>query len=123
MQGVIKIAVPVWEGKVSPVFDTATRLLVVQMEGRREMDRFTALLREEDPSRRCLYLKGIGVDTLICGAISRPFYEMLSASGLKVVAWITGSPDRVIEAWLNGCLLRDEFIMPGCSHDSLHVKG
>jgi len=119
----MKIAVPVWEGKVSPVFDTATRLLVVQMEGRREKERFTTPLHEEEPSRRCLYLKSIGVDTLICGAISRPFFEMLSAFGMEVIAWITGPQEKVIDAWMNGCLLREEFLMPGCSHDSLYGEG
>jgi predicted Fe-Mo cluster-binding NifX family protein len=113
----MRIAVPVWDGKVSPVFDTATRLLVVQMEGGREIDRFTAPLREQEGARRCLYLKSIGVDILICGAISKPIFEMLSACGLEVIAWITGSPEEVIDAWVKGSLLKGEFLMPGCSHE------
>ena len=32
----MKIAIPIWEGKVSPVFDTASRLLILHVEGNKE---------------------------------------------------------------------------------------
>ncbi len=110
----MRLAITVWEGKVSPVFDTAGRLLVLDLDNKREIERFVIPLQEEDPSRRCLVIKRLGVNQLICGAISRPLQEMLSACEVQVTAWITGAYDRVLEAWLDGSLLdREEFRMPG----------
>ena len=110
----MKIAIPVWEDKVSPVFDTATRLLVLQVEDSRETDRFETYLEQKDLSRRCTLVQSLGIDVLICGAISRHFYGMLTAGGVRVIAWISGPAREVLEAYLAGDLLNARFLMPGC---------
>jgi predicted Fe-Mo cluster-binding NifX family protein len=52
----MKIATPVWENKVSPVLETASRLLVVELKEGGEMSRFEIYLDQRDLSRRCLLL-------------------------------------------------------------------
>jgi predicted Fe-Mo cluster-binding NifX family protein len=48
----MKIAIPVWENKVSPVLDTASRLMVVEFkEGGPDMSSFEIFLDERDLSR------------------------------------------------------------------------
>jgi len=49
----MKIAVSVWEGRVSPVFDTAARLLVLDAEETGEASRFEVFLDEQTCSRKC----------------------------------------------------------------------
>ena len=40
----MKIAIPIWEGdKISPVLDTALRLLVVETENKSEVSRFVSI--------------------------------------------------------------------------------
>ncbi len=109
----MKIAIPVWEDKVSPVLDTASRLLVVELEGQKEASRFETYLDEQDLSRRCIRIRRLGVDTLICGAISRGFSKILEGSGIHVVPGISGHPEDVLDAYLNGNLFRSKFFMPG----------
>jgi len=116
----MKIAIPVWEGKVSPVFDTASRLLVFDVEDAREIKRFQTSLDEKDLGRRCSRIKGLGIELLICGAISSQFRDMLMASGVKVISWISGQTEEVVKAYLNGKLCDPKFLMPG--HGEEHMK-
>jgi predicted Fe-Mo cluster-binding NifX family protein len=115
----MKVAIPVWEDKVSPVFDTATRLLVLQVENNREAGRFETLLEHKDLGRRCALVQGLGIDVLICGAISRHFSGMLAAGGVDVIAWISGPAQEVIDAFMAGSLLDSRFLMPGCNRPEL----
>ena len=109
----MKIAIPIWEDKVSPVLDTASRLLGVEFEDQEEATRFATFLDEQDISRRCVRICRLGVDTLICGAISRGFSNILEASGIHVVSGISGHPEDVLDAYLSGNLFRSKFFMPG----------
>jgi len=111
----MKTAIPIWDGKISPVFDTASKLLIIQVEDNKETSRLEATLDEQNLSRRCSRIQDLGVDVLICGAISRPFYRMLVAGGVQVIPWISGSAEDVLEAWMSGTLFHSRFLMPGCN--------
>lgn len=111
----MKTAIPVWEGKISPVFDTASKLLIIQVEDSKETSRCEAHLDEQNLTRRCSRIQGLGVEVLICGAISRPFYRMLVAGGVNVIPWVSGHAEDVLDAWMNGTLFNSRFLMPGCN--------
>ena len=110
----MRIAIPLWEDKVSPVLDTAARLLVIEVKNQKEASRFETNMDEEDLSRRCYHIRGLAVDTLICGAISRPFSRMLLASGIDIIPEISGPIDDILDAYLQGNLFHSRFLMPGC---------
>lgn len=111
----MNIAIPVWEGKVSPLFDTASRLLVFQTEQKLECSRFETLIDEEDITGKCLNIQKLGIDTLICGAISKHFYMMLrSVCEISVIPWISGRCEDVLLAYLGGSLNNTKYLMPGC---------
>jgi predicted Fe-Mo cluster-binding NifX family protein len=115
----MKVAIPIWEDKISPVFDTASRLLVVEVEDKKESSRFETFLDVQDLSRRCVRIQGLGVDTLICGAISQPFLRWLRARGINIISGISGHPEDVLEAYLEGTLSESRFLMPGFSKNPL----
>jgi len=115
----MKLAIPVWEDKVSPVLDTASRLLVVEVKEDGEVSRFEIFLDERDLSRRCLRIQGLGIDTLICGAVTRHFSEMLKASGIDIIPGISGRPDEVLNACFEGKLAHTKYLMPGLSREVL----
>jgi len=110
----MKLAIPIWEGKISPVFDTASRLLVLHLEDKQEISRFETYMDEGDLTRKCIRIQGLGVDILICGAISRHFYRMLVAGGTNIIPWISGCTEDVLEAYMKGKLSNPKFLMPGC---------
>lgn len=113
----MRIAIPIWEDKISPVLDTASRLMIVEVVNGKESSRFEIYMDEEDLTKRVLRIRGIGVDILICGAVSRPFLRMLRANGIKIIPEIAGQADDVLGAYFQGTLLHSSFLMPGCRRD------
>ena len=110
----MKVAIPIWEGKVSPLFDTASKVLVFDIEDAKAVLRFQTTLGEQDLRRRCSRLKGLGVELLICGAISWQLRDILMGAGIKVIPWISGQTDEVIQAYIEGRLNDARYLMPGC---------
>ncbi len=111
----MRIAIPVWDDKISPVLDTASKLLIVEVEDKAESSRFEIFMDEHEITRRCLRIRGMNVDLLICGAVSQPFFRLLTAAGIHIVRDISGHPEDVLNAYLNNKVLPPEFSMPGCN--------
>lgn len=110
----LKIIIPVWEGKVSPLLDTAQRLLLVETVNGDIASRCEVFLDEMDISRRCFRIWRLKADVLICGAVSRPFQRLLTAEpGLQLIQGISGPVEAVLMAYLQGRLNRPQFLMPG----------
>jgi predicted Fe-Mo cluster-binding NifX family protein len=111
----MRIAIPVWNENVSPVFDTAARVMVLHYEDSRETSRVETFLDGQDLYSRCHRLEALGVDVLICGAISKCYYMMLCKSaGIRVIPWVSGSCEDVLKAYIAGTLRDSRFLMPGC---------
>jgi len=108
------VAIPVWQGRVSPVFDVASQLLLLELSGEVETARRQEALPEERPERRVARLQALRIETLICGAISRPLETLLVAGRIKVIPRVCGDVDEVVRAYLADQLPDDRFAMPGC---------
>ena len=110
----MKIAIPIWNGFVSSVFDFAHKLLLVDIENGQELNRSEVTLNPESAPQRAGRLKSLGVDVLICGAISRQLMFMLADSGVEVLPYVTGRIDELLQAYTTGRLGQQQFILPGC---------
>jgi predicted Fe-Mo cluster-binding NifX family protein len=109
----MKIAIPIWDGFVSSVFDFAHRLLLMEIQNGRELNRSEVPLQAESLPERAGRLKQLGVNAIICGAISRPLMYMLTASGIEVLPYVTGRVDEILQAYITGQLGQPKFILPG----------
>jgi len=83
----MRIALPVWNDRISPVFDTAQRFMVVEIEGNEEISRDSLFVPEIHFYDKARKLRDAGVDVLICGAIY---------------------------SFRRGALMDGRFAMPGC---------
>jgi predicted Fe-Mo cluster-binding NifX family protein len=110
----MRIAIPIWQSRVSPVFDVAGRLLLVDVEDGRETARSEETLGETFLPGKAKRLKDLGVDVLICGAISRPLAMLASQAGVAVVPWVAGDIDEVLNRYLEDGLADPRYAMPGC---------
>ena len=110
----MKVAIPHWQGRVSPVFDVAGKVLVVEMRHGVEHARQDVVLDSEDPQRRVACLVRAETDVLICGAISWPLEMALSAAGIEVIPQTCGDVEQVLAAFAQGQLQENAFLMPGC---------
>lgn len=110
----MRLAVPVWQGRISPVFDVAGQLLLVELSDGREAAREARPLEGSTPDQRAKNLAELGVETLICGGISQPLEAMLADGGIRVIARICGGVEDVLAAFIAGRLGQQRFVMPGC---------
>ena len=109
----MKLAIPIWNGRVAPVFDVARRLLVLTVEDGETVARTVEELAEDYSPRRVERLVELGVDTLICGAVSKWMLTLLRARCIRTIPFVSGDVDRVIAAHGEGRLPDREFAMPG----------
>jgi predicted Fe-Mo cluster-binding NifX family protein len=111
----MKTAFAYWDDRIAPVFDIARRIHVVEADSGRIVAETGEVLADDLPVQKAHRLLELGVGTLVCGAISRPFQETVAAYGIRVIPFVAGDLSDVIQAWLSGNLESDTFVMPGCS--------
>lgn len=111
-----KVAIPIWENRVSPVLDTANRLLIIELNGKTEQGREIYNLPVSHIFQRTRYIRELHVNTMLCGALSRPFHRMLVESGIRVYPWLTGEVQDVVNAYLDDNLADARFALPGFNH-------
>ena len=110
----MRVAISHWQGRVSPVFDVAGNVLLVDVADGREQARENVAINAAQPQARVSLLSEHGAKVLICGAISWPLEMAVSAAGIEVIPQTCGDVESVLAAFINGRLQQDEFLMPGC---------
>ena len=110
----MKIAIPDWQGRVAPVFDVCGQLWVIEVAEGREIGRSEVQLGGCEAFRRVRRISELGVDVLICGAISRNVEAALAAAGIRVLAFIRGPVETVLAGFLARGCPDEEACMPGC---------
>jgi len=110
----LKVALTVWEGRISPVFDVFREALLLDVVDGRVVSRERSVAPESDPVRKVRHLAELGVDVLVCGAISETVSRELTSKGVRVLGFVAGDVDDVVEAFVAGHLPSPEFVMPGC---------
>lgn len=110
----MRVALATWNGRISPVFDVARQVLLVDIEKGRETARSRDALPGTDPHAQAERLKGLGVEVLICGAVSRPMADLLAGLNVRVLPFTAGDEEDVLSAWRGGALPAPTWSMPGC---------
>jgi predicted Fe-Mo cluster-binding NifX family protein len=110
----MKVAVTIWNGRVSPVFDTASRFLVIELDGMHEVSRGEHIFPELSAPLKIRVLRELEVGMLICGAVSNPIAALLDSSGIQLIPWVSGEVGEVIDAFKRGSLTDTGYLMPGC---------
>lgn len=111
---IVWIAIPTFQGRVSPAFDFASRLTLIRLRGRTELERREVTVVETYPGAIARSLGELRLDLLICGAISRMLEQLLRAEGLRIVSQVCGDINDVLRAFLEDRLNSEEFCLPGC---------
>lgn len=112
---VMRVALAVWDGRVSPVFDVSQEVLILDIVERSVGSPSSLMLGNgaaEDKSRQ---LAERGVGTLICGAVSNEMMRELDREGIEVIGFVTGEVGTIIAAFAAGELPDARYAMPGCT--------
>jgi predicted Fe-Mo cluster-binding NifX family protein len=111
----MRVAIPTWRGRISPVFDVAEKILLEDISNEPLKLRQELTLIEKDPYERARLLKACGAEIVICCALSRPHQIALASAGIRVISHICGRVEEVREAIIKG-RFPDSCLMPGCKH-------
>ncbi len=108
------VALTAWGNRMSPVFEAARKLCLVEVEDGKVQNR---RYESSDPGR-CQslvdHLQGIGVRTLICGAITESSVFCIQSGGIELIPFVSGTIEEVVAAYARGLPLAQMFSMPGC---------
>ena len=110
----MKIAFAVWDGRISPVFDVARQIIILEIENGRIISKSKEALAEEDPVEKAGKLARLQIKTLVCGGISRPLAGMLAVYGIQTIPFIAGDLEQTIEAFMAGALPNPILGIQGC---------
>jgi predicted Fe-Mo cluster-binding NifX family protein len=111
----MRVAVPDWQGRVSPVFDVAAQVVLVDLDDEEDDGgRRTESLGNTAPHDRARRLTELGVEVVVCGAISWLLEALLATSGIRVIPLVCGEVEEVVRAFRDGTLGDERFVMPGC---------
>lgn len=109
----MRIAIPVWHCRVSPLLDSAffMRIYQIDRDGLDLADEFIIgdPQTQELPSACADHL----VDLIICGGLSNNLKDLLQTRGIAIQQGVTGDADEVICAFYTDKQIGKRFHMPG----------
>jgi len=109
----VRVAMPVFRSRVSPLFDSAERVLLVDIVDGREVRRQEVVMDDTLAPHKARRLSELGVSTLLCGAISAMLYVLVRGRGIAVIPWLSGDAEEILQAFEDGSLDVRRFRMPG----------
>lgn len=109
----LRVAIPTFQSRVSPVIDSCTHMLIVDINQSAEVKRENVYLGDMSLAERCRIFKEMDVGTVICGGISATFAQMLTGCEIELVNGIAGDIDEVLAAFKKRRLNDPAFYMPG----------
>jgi predicted Fe-Mo cluster-binding NifX family protein len=110
----MKVALTIWDGRISPVFDVCREARILCIDDRTVASEEQVQFDGERPASNVERLVSLGVQVLVCGAISEPLQSDLLARGIDVIPFVAGEADDVVKAYLSGNLPNHALLMPGC---------
>jgi predicted Fe-Mo cluster-binding NifX family protein len=113
----MRVALTVWENRISPVADSARQLLVADIGDQTITERQLEHFDIESPFHRAKKLAELEVRTFICGAISDFYANLVEGYGIRLIPFIRGKVDDVLDAYLEKSLSNQKFRMTGCPCD------
>ena len=113
MEVTMKVGITVWEDRISPVFDAARMLLVVNIEDHRLVSKQLMPCRPGMIGEFVRILEDEQIEEVICGAISQVPAKTLQAHEIRLVPFIAGTVDSVLHGYVEGDSM-EGYRMPGC---------
>jgi predicted Fe-Mo cluster-binding NifX family protein len=117
MRGVyaMRVALTIWENRVSPVADSAGQLLLLDIGNVSILERRHERFQQESLFYRAKRLSDLNARIFICGAISDFFRSLIEGYGIRIIPFVRGKTDDVLQAYLAQSLSDPRFMMVGSS--------
>ncbi len=100
----MKIAIPVFNSRISPRFDCAQEMLLVDIADGKIVAQWKISIDGLSAIEKNRTMLNLGVDTLICGGIDHHSMQWLKYHDLLVYAWLSGDVQDILTCFLTGGL-------------------
>lgn len=100
----MKVAIPRMGETVAPCFEYSATIAVFSVQDGHVVDQVDFPIRSREPFDRVRLLRDQAVDTIICGGVQDVFEDLLRASGIELISWVTGDVDALLSRYLQGRL-------------------
>lgn len=112
-----RVAIPVFESRVSPVLDSCRRMVVVDIEDGCEIRRQEISFQKMSIHERIEVFTRWGIRKIICAGISDVMCKFLAGKNIALVSGIAGEFEKIINAYICDHLDDACFVMPGKRDD------
>ena len=100
----MKIAIPMFNSRVSPRFDFASKMLVATVDKGKAVEREIYSLNNLNLIRRSSLLCELGINVLICGGIHNFSQRLIIGNVIDVISMVQGEVEEVLNLFINGKL-------------------
>lgn len=108
-----RVAIPVFESRVSPVLDSCHRMMIVDIKDGREIQRREISLENMSRDQRLDLLTRWGIQKVICAGISEVMCRFLTGINIALASGVAGDIEQIINAYICNRLNDSCFVMPG----------
>ena len=92
------------ENRVAYRLDCADTIVVARKDRKGNVQLEETALSERDAIRRVQQIADLGIETLICGAVSGFVFRMFQHHGIQVIGGVIGDAQDVLHQYVNGNL-------------------
>ncbi len=110
----VRVGFTVWENRIAPVCDVARELEVVDIENGELKEEHLVSCPDVPLWQRGYFFRRLGINVIVCGAISKYLMGLLQELGIEVIAFTAGALEEVKEAFVENRLFHTVYAMPGC---------
>ncbi len=101
----MRVAMPRFGESIAPCFGYSATITIFTIKRGKVMDQVDFRLQSRDILDRVRLLRDQQVGTLICGGLEERLQDMLETNGVRVISWVSGRVDDLLNCFLRGELV------------------
>jgi len=90
---------------VAPCLEYSATIAIFTIAKGDVVDQLDFPFRSTDPLDRVRLLRDQSVDTVICGGVQDVFADLVRASGIQLISWVSGNVEDLLDRYLTGRLV------------------
>lgn len=98
------LAIPVYQERISPLLDVSKKYAIFEIVDDEVKQKLLIEVHAESEPLRIDKLKELGVSVIICGAVSDFVTRLVLAKGIRLISWVSGPVDEIIERYTGDAL-------------------
>ena len=119
----MKVAIALFELRVSPRFDCAPKMLIATVEKGKVINQDELDCERLFLAERLSHLCSSGINMLICGAIDDFSKQYLEERNVRVISWVTGETKDALNLLLKGKLKSNMIMKMGRCRGHWRLRG